>query len=288
MMRCRLQHSRNAAIFLFLAATELYGQSALKIESFTFRQFEGGPSWPVGYSATSGETVAFDFRIAGFQKIPGDFEDKVRLDYLISAVDSKGSLLAEPVKGKIEAEIGEEDKKRDWKPKVEGSIRLPEYLAPGAYLIRVVLEDQVAKSKTLEEFSFSTRGYSFAPAESIAIRDFRFLREETSTEALKVPAYRQGDTVWARFEMVGFSSTKGAVDLAYGLRVSNSAGKVLYEQPTAAEEIKQFFYPPSYLPGIVSLQLQKNTPLGSYTIELTVHDRAAKKSETASFRFSIE
>lgn len=289
MKRCQLHHrSLNRAILFCLAATALYGQSALKIESFIFRQFEGGPAWPIGHRATSGDTVAFDFRIAGFQKIPGDFEDKVRLEYQISAVDSKGKLLAEPIKGKIEAEIGEEDKKREWKPKVEGAFRLPEYLAPGSYLIRVALEDLVAKTKNAEEFSFPTHGALFAPADSIAIRDFRFLREETSTEPLSVAAYRQGDVVWARFDMVGFSAENGSVDIAYGLRVSNSTGKVLYEQPIAAEEVKQFFYPPSYLPGIVSLQLQKNTPLGSYVIELTVHDRAIKKSETASFRFNIE
>lgn len=287
MKRC-LRHFRKSSAAVLFFTSLLFGQSGLKIDSFTFRQFEGGPAWPSGHNALSGDTIAFDFQVAGFKTIDGELDDKVQLNYVISAVDQKGNLLAEPVKGKVEAEVTPEDRKKDWKPKVAGAVTLPQYLASTNYTIHVSVQDQVAKSEMSADFPFSVKGPMVEQGTSITARNFRFLREEADGDPLEIAAYRDGDIVWARFEMTGFRTKDKAIDISYGLAVANSSGKRMFEQPIAVEEKKSFFYPPAYLPGVISLQLQKNTPKGVYTIELTVNDRNAQQSTTSKHEFSIE
>lgn len=261
----------------------------LAITDLTLRQFEGGRSWIPGYAPSAGETFAFDFRVAGFASIEGDFDAQLKLRFQAELVDRAGKPMAKPVSGASGVDIAEEDKKKSWKPKFAGEFQLPVLLARQDAILRVTVEDQIAGKKVTAEQPFEVSGPEILSGAQLAARNFRFLRTEEDADPLAVPAYRQGDTVWGRFEMVGFStSEKVEVDLNYGLEVSNAAGKRLYAQEVAAEERKQFFYPPAYVPGVVSLQLQPNTPLGDYAIRLIVRDRLAGREAASSHVFRIE
>jgi hypothetical protein len=261
----------------------------LAITDLTLRQFEGGRSWIPDYRPAAGETFAFDFRVAGFAAIEGEFDAKVKLRFQADLVDAAGRPMAKPVTGASGVDVTEEDRKKNWQPKFSGEFQLPVLLRSQEAILRIALEDQVAGRKATAERSFTIAGPEIAPDAPLGIRNFRFLRTEEDGEALTVPAYRQGDAVWARFEMIGFrTSDKTEVDLDYGLQVTNAAGKQLYSLEVAAEERKQFFYPPAYIPGVVSLQLQPNTPLGDYTIRLTIRDRQSAREASSVHRFRIE
>lgn len=286
MMQCRpLIFSSFSFV---LAASGLFGQSSLRLESFSFRQFEGGPPLARGTSLAEGDVIAFECRVAGFQTIPGEFEDKVRLEYQAAILDQQGELLAEKISGKIEVEITPEDKKQSWKPRIEKEFRLPLYLLPGTQRLQVIITDSVSKQQIQEEFPFETTGPALKPSTSISIQNFHFYRTESDTIPLSVPSYRQGDEVWARFLITGFHSQEKKVDLTYGIKVENSDQKLLFHQPVAAEEARQFFHSPGYFPGIISLHLQSDTPKGTYTVSILVTDRLADAKNTASYTFSIE
>jgi hypothetical protein len=261
----------------------------LKIVDLTLRQFEGGRPWIPGYAPVAGETLAFDFRVAGFASVEGDFDDKIRVRFEAELVDSEGKPMAKPVSGASAVDVTEEDKKKGWKPKFSGEFQLPVLLRRQGVTLRVTVEDQVAEKKATVAEEFSTAGPDIPTSAGLAASDFRFLRTEEDTQPLSVRAYRQGDMVWGRFEIVGFSTSEdNRVDVDYGLEVVDSTGKRLYQQEVAADERKQYFYPPAYVPGVVSLQLQNNTPLGEYTIRLTVRDRLTNREAQSVHVFRIE
>lgn len=274
---------------LFLVIHGAAAQTPLKIESFSFRQFEGGPQLAQGSKIAEGGVVAFEFRVAGFQTIKGEFEDKVQLEYTATVQDQKGALLAEAISGKIEEEIGQEDKKQNWQPKIEGEFRLPLYLRSEEYKLHVKVTDLVSKDIAPQTFPFSVQGASFDSATTISTRNFQFFRAESDTTPITAAAYRRGDPVWVRFFIAGFHhSSDQKVDVVYGIKLKNEQGKVLFEQPIAAEEVIQSFYSPAYLPGIFNLQPPSNIPQGIYSIEVTINDRIANQVNTDRYTFSIE
>ncbi len=281
---------RLSTVSLFFLAAGLGNaqQPPLEVQNFTFRQFEGGPAWPPGYGAASSEVIFFDFRIAGFGREPGEFDDTVRLSYTVSAIDSKGRTLAPTVKGQVETTITEEDKKGDWKPKVTGSFTLPAYLPEGTASARVSVQDAVAKREISSEVPFPIHGLRIEEGAPLSIVNFRFLRSEDGQDPLEVAAYAPGDMVWARFEMIGFAvSSEGDVAVSYGIEVSNTVGRVMYKQEIAAEERRRFSFPPAYLPGLISLALQ-DSPKGAYTIRLTVTDGRTSRESVTEHAFRIE
>jgi hypothetical protein len=80
--------------------------------------------------------------------------------------------------------------------------------------------------------------------------------------------------LWARFDIVGYKfedNNRYSVD--YGLAVEDAAGKRLFAQPEAAAESHDSFYPQRYVPGGLSLNLDKNVAPAMYTLVVTVHDR---------------
>jgi hypothetical protein len=271
-----------------LAAPGLDGAD-LKIVELSLRQYEGGQAWIPGYSPVAGETFAFDFKVDGFASVEGDFDDKIKLRFQAELVDSDGKPFAKPVSGESGVDVTEEDKKKDWKPKFSGEFQLPVLLRRQPATLRINVEDLVAEAKTTAERTFSIAGPEIPSDAPLGAQNFRFLRTEEDTEPLATVAYRQGDMVWGRFEISGFQTAEdGEVHVDYGLEVTTAEGKSLYAEEIAAEERKQFFYPPAYIPGVVSLQLQPNTPLGSYTIRLIVRDRRQGVEAESLHRFRIE
>ena len=110
-----------------------------------------------------------------------------------------------------------------------------------------------------------------------------------SGDPLAVAAYRPGDTLFARFDIVGYKfAAHNAVDVDYGISVVASSGKVLFTQEKAAEEKSSSFYPKAYVPGSMNLSLQSSIRPGQYTIVLTAHDHTGNQTCEAKEAFTVE
>jgi hypothetical protein len=259
------------------------------LEGFSFRQFEGGPAWTPEYQPRAGDRVCFEFRIAGLSAKEGDFDDEIQYTVRLEALDGRGRAWADPAERKNIATVTPEDKKNSWKPKEQGCLALPELLAATDFRVRVTVEDLLSGETAREEFPFRVDGPAIEPGAPFSVHSLRFLREEDSPEPLTVAAYRAGDTVWIRFEMIGFGLTEtGEADIAYGVRVVNSAGKTMYENLEAVEEKRKFRYPPAFLPGVSSISVQSKTPAGTYQVTIFARDRVTGQQAEAVGIFRLE
>jgi len=276
---------RSLSLILVVAAA----QAEHRIDGISFRQYDGGPPWPAGYSPRSGDTVCLEFRLAGLATKEGDFDDHFGYEYEVQALDEQRRQWAAAARGKVEGLVTEEDKKSGWRPKVSACFETPPLLGPRQFQLAISVQDLITGRRVERAAPFRLRGPNLSPSPSLAVQQFRFLRQEEDFEPLAVAAYRAGDPLWARFEMTGFAvAADGRVDVAYGLEVFDAAGKKLFALPIAAEETRQFRYPPDYLPGIVSLNLQPGTPAGEYIIQLTVLDRSQATQSVTRHTFRIE
>jgi hypothetical protein len=127
------------------------------------------------------------------------------------------------------------------------------------------------------------------PSGTLAVRNFRFLRAEKDGTPLNPASYRPGDAIWARFEIAGFKlGDKNAFNVDFGLSVANAAGEILYANELADEDSGTPFYPQKYVRGLLSLTTQNNTPTGSYTLILKVHDRIGGQESVTNLPYRLE
>jgi hypothetical protein len=249
----------------------------------TLRQYEDGPALAPTFSFGAGESVAVDFHVSGFQVA----ETKIDLACQIDALDPEGVKLVETFRKEIQTTVSAQDK--DWLPIVRHSFVIPPLALPGAYRILISVEDKLAHTSAHAELPLPVRGHQVQLSDKLEAHAFRFLRGEDDQQAIQPAAYRPGDTVWGRFEIVGFKyGEKNRVDVEYGLAVLGPTGKTLYEQPRAAVEQDESFYPKKYLPGVLSLNLQKNIQPGPYTIVLKIHDAIGNQTDESKHEFRIE
>ena len=165
-----------------------------------------------------------------------------------------------------------------------------EFLAPpGKYKFVTKLTDDLSKQTASAETLFEVTGPTVESSAELTVRNFGFYRSEDDTKPIPVAAYRAGDTLFARFNMVGFRfGERNTIDLAYDVAVLNPEGKEIYAQPNAAVEKSFSFYPKPYVPGGMNLNLQPDMRKGQYTIVLTVHDFAGKQNYETRQTFSVE
>ncbi len=280
--------SRQSAKFLaagfFLQLFCVAAEKKLSIARPVFAQSDDGPALAASYEAVPGESLFFSCLIEGYSKSE---KDEIQLTYQIQAKDSRGVLLQEPTAGKVEATLAPEDK--DWKPKLRSTVVVPPMADSGDYQVLVKVTDERNKSTAEARAAFSVRGRNIEPSDTLVVRDFRFLRSEDDTKPLSVPAYRPGDSLWARFMMTGYKIGEGnAFDIAYGLVVLRADGTVAYSQPEAAALQEHPFYPQRYQPGELSLNFPKDQPRGEFTIVLTVRDNIGKQTVESRQKFSVE
>ncbi|MBV8847937.1 MAG: hypothetical protein JO307_34415 [Bryobacterales bacterium] len=150
-------------------------------------------------------------------------------------------------------------------------------------------KDEVGASEIHSELVFHVRGHDVEASDTLVTRNFRFLRGEDDAVALRDPVYRPGDMLWARFDIVGYKfgdSHKFSVD--YGLAVLGGDGKQLFAQPEAAADSHASFYPQHYVPGALSLSLDKNVPAGTYTLVVTVRDKVGNQTWEERQGFRVE
>jgi hypothetical protein len=273
-------------VLLWFAVASLWAAPAgpLAIVNPRVAQSEGGEPLPSGFAHVPGEVIFFSFQVDGYK---ASTADKIRLSYKIDAFDPAGARIVEPITGDVEETLAPQDK--NWKPLVHHEIAIPPLAGSGVYKIAATVADEIGKATAATEVTFEVRGHPVEPSATLVVRNFRFYREEQSTEPLDKPAYRAGDAVWARFDIIGFKYGEGnAVDVAYGVTVTSPSGKVLFSQPEAAVEKSQSFYPKRYVPGSMSLETKRDTRPGEYGVLITVHDNVGKQTCEARQNFTIE
>lgn len=276
----------RGAILCLLLVPAFPASGALAVVQPVLAQFDGGPAVAAGHAFGSGESIFLSFDIAGFKPL-GDEDPKIDLSWQCQAFDADGIALAPPRKGDVKVDLAPEDKK--WRPRVRVELELPQGLVSGAAAIRIAAVDRAGATKADLEVPFRTRGLNITGVDKLQALRFRFLRAEDSNEALSVPAYRQGDTLWARFEIAGYRlGEENSFQVSYGLEVFRANGESLFKQEEAANESGKSFYPRRYMPGALSLQLNKDLALGEYSIALRIRDGIGGGQSESKHSFRVE
>ena len=219
--------------------------------------------------------------------LPPSSVDRVHLSYKLDAFDPHGVRIMEPVAAEIEETLAPEDK--NWKPSVRQEITIPPLADSGTYKIAISVTDVVGKATATKEVPFEVHGRRVDPSDTLVIRNIRFFRGEEDSKALSKAAYRPGDAVWARFDIIGYKfGDANAIDVSYDVAVLAPSGKVLYTQPQAGSDKSQSFYPKRYVPAVFSLATKPDTRPGEYTLSLTAHDGVGNQTFEARQSFTIE
>src|SRR4051812_7267737 len=274
--------------FLFLPTLGKPDESLAIIEAGV-QNSEDAPFVPSDYRFQPGEFVYTTFQIAGFQVQAGTEEQprKISLTYKVTAEDASGIALCLPVSDNVQVELNAEDK--NWTPKRRASFLMPSFVAAGQFQIHIVVRDLIAKTETSKLVPFRIGGVTVPRSGTLDVQDFQFLRRENDRQALEVPAYSAGDSVFARFIITGFKvGEKNGYHVSYELLVTRPDGKPYLDRPNAAELAAESFYPPQYLPGELALTTSRDSPKGSYIVLLRVRDKVANTLKEVRFPFTIE
>ncbi len=256
----------------------------LTIIRAAIQDIEDGPAVPAGLVHVPGETLFFSFQVDGYRVSP---EDKVQISYQVDAFDSRGTRLVEAFSGKTDVTVSAEDK--DWKPKVRRTIVVPPFADSGAYKIIASAKDEIGGTSATKELSFEVRGHAVEPSQTLVIRNVRFLRGEDDREPLAVAAYRSGDALWVKFDIVGYQFGSGnMVHVEYGIAIVAPSGKTVFSQPQAAVEEGGSFYPKRYVPGVMNLTIQPKTTPGEYQVVITARDLVGNHTCETRDSFRIE
>lgn len=266
----------------------LYAQpKQIAIERVGLHQFEDGPELSSSYEFLPGETVYVSCRLTGYHlEKKGDLQ-QVRLAWKIRVLDPAGVPIEKEKSGRIEDRVLPQDK--NWMPKLVSSFVVPSFAPSGTYRIPVEVKDEVASAEATQELTFHVRGHNVEPSQTLVARNFQLFRGEDDQVALRPPLYHPGDMLWARFDITGYKfgeNNRFSVD--YGLAVLNAQGAQVFSQPGAASDSKESFYPQRYVPGVLSLSLDRNVSKGTYTLVVTIRDLAGKQTCDASQRFDVE
>lgn len=261
----------------------------LEIVQPALHQYEGGPALTGAVEFFPGDTVFLTFRVSGFELVEKANEESLALEYEIDALDPQGVRLQEKVGGKVSAVVRPEDKKAKWLPLVEYSVLVPPAAPPGEYRLALAVRDVNSGAEARRDVTFRVRGRYVEPSETLVVRNFRFYRSEVDTRPLEVPAYRPGDTLWARFDITGYKlGPNNRFSIDYGLSVLSESGRVLYTQEVAAADERESYYPERYTQGSLSLSLTRDLAKGTYTILLTVRDHLGDQTYQVRQNFFVD
>ena len=278
-----------AFIFLFLALTWILSAATpqIAVDRIALHQFEDGPVLPPAHEFLPGETVFLSCRLTDYQVQSNGDESVVKLAWRMRVTDPGGVLVEKEAAGRVEDRVLPEDK--NWKPKFLHSFVIPPYSRGGAYHIAVRVNDETGKTEVNANLEFHVRGIDIEPSATLVARNFRFLRAEDDAVALQPPVYHPGDVMWARFDITGFRfADNNRFSVEYGLAVLRGTGEELFSQPMAAAESNQSFYPQRYVPGALSLSLDKNVAASSYILVVIVRDKIGNQTWESREEFRVE
>lgn len=274
---------RAASAIVFLAFTVSVEAQSLKLVRPLVSDSEDGPS--AGTSKfLPGEMVFFSFQIENYKlAVTG----KVQITGHIEAFDPNGTPIVPRDEELIGTTVSQEDK--DWKPKLRSQFQIPGIAPPGNYAIRFEAIDQQSHQTATGEVAFTVGGKGIERTRQLAIRGLGFYRSQDDEMPLKVAAYRPGDTLWVRFDMTGYKyGDQNSIDVGYDVAVLSSSGKQMYSEENAAVEKSQAFYPQPWVPAAFNLSLQPDTPAGTYTMVITVHDAVGNQMAVERADFKVE
>jgi hypothetical protein len=262
-------------------------ESSLAIVQAGIQSGEDAPFVPANYEFLPGEYLYFTFTISGYQTEKAEETIRLHLEYEVGVLDSNGVPLAPPESGSIQDELHPQDS--DWLPKRRLSFQLPSQVAAGSFTVHVTVHDFVAKTTIKKHFSFRIGGRKLQPSDVLDVQNFHFYRTENDQEPLEVIAYRPGDTIWARYDIVGFKTDlKHAYKVEYALTVYRPDGTVFLSAPKAGEQSSADFYAAQFIPGVLNLTTTADTPHAEYTIVLTVQDEIGKQTFEHKYPFRLE
>jgi len=265
------------------------GENSLQVVLAGVERSEDAPFVPADFRFLPGDYLYFQFQVSGYAIQTSDQTDvrKMALMYEVSPQDANGIALAPAVTGAIKDELSAEDK--NWTPKRRASFLLPSFLAAGEFHLRVSVKDLIAGAATESDIPFRVGGVVVVPSPTLAVQDFQFLRNEDDNEALEVPAYRPGDTVYVRFNITGFRlGAENKYRLSYGLTVYGPDGKPYVNRPSAAQLSSGSFYPVQFVPGNISITTSRTAAHGQYVLLLTILDLAGSQTYQLKRAFAIE
>jgi hypothetical protein len=247
-------------------------------------QFEDGPALAGDHRFLPGETVFFSFQVQGYQLSP---DRQVRLSYSIETLDSDQIRLAETSSDKLETTTTEQD--QDWLPRIRYSVVLPPYALPGQYRIAAHVKDELSGRTATTEIKVNVGGRAIERSETLTLRNFRFLRREDDAEPLRPAAYKGGDTLFARFDVTGYKlGEKYRTLVVCGFSIVAPSGKEMFNEPRAAVEEEETFYPKRYFLGAFSLNVQPKTTPGEYTLVISVRDEVGGQNYQSRQPFRVE
>lgn len=272
------------------AAAKATGEnSSLAIVRAGVQQAEDAPFVPNDYQFYPGDYIYFTFEVSGFG-IRSNADGTTRsmsLSYQVTPEDMRGVPLSAPSSGVIVDELAPEDK--NWTPKRRASFLLPSDIAAGEFRIHLVVKDAIAKTEVERDVPFRIGGTAIVPASTLTVEGFQFFREQNDRKPLDLPAYGRGDSVFMRFDMVGFrNGPQNQYHLRYGVKVLSPDGRVYLDQPNAAEIAESNFYPAQFVRASFRLDTSAKAELGQYTILLTVEDLVAHQTYEAKQAFTLE
>lgn len=270
------------AVWCATAAT-----AAVRIAEASLHQFDDGPPLAATFAFAPGDPVWVIARFADYQRSKNEDHPRLHLTWQVEVLDPQGVPVVELKREKIDAELHPQDK--NWMPKVRYDFMLPPLAGSGRYKAVLNVKDELSGATARREIEFRIQGHQVEPSAVLVARNLRFLRKEDDEQPLATPAFRPGDTVWARFDITGYKLGDGnRYEVAYGLEVLDAEGKTVFAQPEAAREKDQSFYPKRYVPGILSLNLTKDVPKGAYTIVLRLTDPLGNQTAESKHAFAVE
>ncbi len=277
------------AAFFLHSGLACGAEPALAVINAGVSSSEDSPFVSADYRFLPGDYLYFTFEIAGFSVRTENRGEtrKISLSYEITPEDRQQRALTPPASGEIQTELSPEDK--NWVPKRRASFLIPSFIAAGTFQVHVTVKDLIGKTETSRDVPFLIGGTRLQPATSITVENFRFLRDESSKEALSVPAYSPGDTVYARFEIAGFrNGPDNEHHVSYGVTVLGADGKPFIQDPHAADLDDRSFYPAQFIPGNLALKMGRSNARGEYIVVLTVRDLLSNQQNETKKVFSLE
>ena len=263
--------------------------ATLEILNTIVSQSEDGPPLPHDFRFIPGDTIYFTFQVAHFAIQRNEELDASQIDisYDVALEDASGVPLVPAASDRIAVQLNSQDK--NWLPKRRASFQVPNLIAAGEYELVVNVRDTFAHKESSVRVPIHIGGERVNPSGSVSVQQFRFLRDENDTRPLTVPAYRPGDTVYTKFDIVGFAMGKGnEYRVQYGLTVIAPNGKPFVQGENAATLQDATFYPAQFLPATLDVLTKPSSARGAYTLVLTVHDLVGNRSCEVKQVFSLE
>ncbi|MEI9973523.1 MAG: hypothetical protein WDO73_16635 [Ignavibacteriota bacterium] len=195
--------------------------------------------------------------------------------------------VAEIYKGIAKEEVGPQDK--NWLPKIETQIALPEILRPGTYKIVVKVEDLIAKTSADLTVPFEVNGRPIESSATLLAKDFRWYHNEEDATPMAQPVYHPGDNMFMKFEITGYKyGEHNKVDVSYLASLVLENGKTIWTQPEPATEQSEAYYPKPYITGEFGISLNKDFKPGTYTFAVAVKDAVGKQNYEGKFQFNVQ